>query len=69
MGIEFMYCLDFEVVDKIEKCLFVFGDSYAELLQEKELVKIAPSGRHKIYNAYLSNKFSFTKEGGCAQLT
>ena len=47
LNIEFIPCLDFEMIKKLEKCLLVFDDSCEEIYQEKEFVKIAVAGRHK----------------------
>ena len=47
LNIEFIPCLDFEMIKKLENCLLVFDDSCEEIYQEKEFVKIAVAGRHK----------------------
>ena len=47
LNIEFVPCLDFEMIKKLENCLLVFDDSCKEIYQEKEFVKIAVAGRHK----------------------
>ena len=47
LNIEFVPCLDFEMIKKLENCLLVFDDSCEEIYQEKEFVKIAVAGRHK----------------------
>ena len=47
LDIEFIPCLDFEMIKKLQNCLLVFDDSCEEIYQEKEFVKIAVAGRHK----------------------
>ena len=47
LNIEFVPCLDFEMIKKLENCLLVLDDSCEETYQEKEFVKIAVAGRHK----------------------
>ena len=46
-NIEFVPCLDFSMINKLEDCLLVFDDSCEEIYQEKEFVKLAVAGRHK----------------------
>ena len=48
--IEFLPCLEFEMIKNLENCLLVFDDSCKEIYQEKEFVKLAVSGRHKKVN-------------------
>ena len=48
--IEFLPCLEFEMIKNFENCLLVFDDSCEEIYQEKEFVKLAVSGRHKKVN-------------------
>ena len=48
--IEFLPCLEFEMIKNLENCLLVFDDSCEEIYQEKEFVKLAVSGRHKKVN-------------------
>ena len=47
LDIEFIPCLDFEMIKNLENCLLVFDDSCEEIYQEKEFVKLAVAGRHK----------------------
>ena len=47
LGIEFIPCLDFEMIKSLENCLLVFDDSCEEIYQENEFVKLAVAGRHK----------------------
>ena len=35
LNIEFVPCLDFEMIKKLENCLLVFDDSWEEIYQEK----------------------------------
>ena len=48
--IEFLPCLEFEMIKNLENCLLVFDDSCEEIYQEKDFVKLAVSGRHKKVN-------------------
>ena len=45
--IEFVPCLDFQMIKELRECLLVFDDSCEEIYQEKEFVKLALAGRHK----------------------
>ena len=45
--IEFLPCLEFEMIKNLESCLLVFDDSCEAIYQEKEFVKLAVSGRHQ----------------------
>ena len=47
IDIEFVPCLDFEMIKKLQNCLLVFDDSCEEIYQEKDFVKIAVAGRLK----------------------
>lgn len=47
LNIEFVPCLDFNMIKNLENCLLVFDDSCEEIYDEKEFVKMAVSGRHK----------------------
>ena len=47
LNIEFVPCLDLEMIKKFENCLLVFDDSCEEIHQKEEFVKIAVAGRHK----------------------
>ena len=47
MNIEFINCLNFELIKTLQDCLLIFDDSCEEIYQEKEFVKIAVSGRHR----------------------
>ena len=47
MNIEFINCLNFELIKTFQDCLLIFDDSCEEIYQEKEFVKIAVSGRHR----------------------
>ena len=44
---EFVPCLDFSMIKKLEDCLLVLDDSCEENYQEKEFAKLAVAGRHK----------------------
>ena len=44
--IEFVPCLDFQMIKELRNCLLVFDDSCEETYQEKEFVKLALAGRH-----------------------
>ena len=67
LNIEFVSCLDFELIKTLENCLLIFDDSCEEIYQEKDFVKIAVSGRHKgihcilvKHNLFHQSKFSRT---------
>ena len=47
LGIEFIPCLDFEMIKNLENYLLVFDDSCEEIYQEKEFVKLAVADRKK----------------------
>ena len=47
LNIEFVPCLDFQMIKDLENCLLIFDDSCEEIYQEKDFVKLAVSGRHK----------------------
>ena len=50
LDIEFLPCLDFEMIKNLHDCMLVFDDSCEEIYQQKEFVKLAVSGRHKKVN-------------------
>ena len=47
LNIEFIPCLDFEMIKNLENCLLVFDDSCEEIYQEQAIVKVAVAGRHR----------------------
>jgi ABC-type dipeptide/oligopeptide/nickel transport system ATPase component len=47
LNIEFISCIDFEMISKLTDCLLVFDDSCEEIYEKKEFLKIATAGRHK----------------------
>ena len=47
LNIEFIPCLDFNLIKTLNDCLLIFDDSCEEIYQEKDFVKIAVSGRHR----------------------
>ena len=47
LDIEFVSCIDFEMIEKLENCLLIFDDSCEEIYEDKRFLKIATSGRHK----------------------
>ena len=47
LNIEFVPCLDFSMIKKLEDCLLVFDDSCEKIYHKKEFVKLAVAGRHK----------------------
>ena len=47
LNIEFIPCLDFEMIKNLENCLLVFDDSCEEIYQEQAFVKLAVAGRHR----------------------
>ena len=66
MDIEFVPCLYFSMIKKLEDCLLVFDDSCEEIYQEKEFVKLAVAGRQKVHcifvkhNLFHQSKWSHT---------
>ena len=47
LNIEFIPCLDFDMIKNLENCLLVFDDSCEEIYQEQAFVKLAVAGRHR----------------------
>ena len=47
LNIQFVPCVDFDMIEKLSDCLLIFYDSCEEIYDEKRFVKIATSGRHK----------------------
>ena len=66
--IEFLPCLEFEMIKNLEKYLLVFDDSGEEICQDKEFVKLAVSGRHKKVNCIFVKHNLFRRASGHAQL-
>ena len=67
LNIEFVHCLDFSMIKKLEDCLLVFDDSWQKIPQGKNFVKIAVVGRHKKvhciflkHNLFQQSKWSLT---------
>ncbi len=67
LNIEFVSCVDFDFIEKLENCLLIFDDSCEEIYNDKRFSKLATSGRHKnvyvIYvkhNLFFQSKFSKT---------
>jgi adenylate kinase family enzyme len=47
LNIQFVPCIDFEMIEKLTDCLLIFDDSCEQIYDDKRFVKIATSGRHK----------------------
>lgn len=47
LNIEFVSCIDFDMIEKLENCLLIFDDSCEEIYDDKRFAKIATSGRHR----------------------
>ena len=47
LNIEFVQCIDFEMIEKLQNSLLIFDDSCEEIYDNKRFVKIAVSGRHR----------------------
>ena len=47
LNIEFIPCLDFEMIKNFGKLLLVFDDSYEEIYHEQAFVELAVAGRHR----------------------
>ncbi len=47
LNIEFVPCIDFDMIETLENCLLIFDDSCEEIYNNKKFAKIATSGRHK----------------------
>ena len=67
LNIQFIGCIDFDMIDNLADCLLIFDDSCEEIYAEKRFSKIATSGRHRnihvIYvkhNLYQQSKHSRT---------
>jgi hypothetical protein len=67
IDIEFIPCIDFDMIEKVENCLLIFDDSCDDIYSEKRFLKLATSGRHRgihvIYikhNLFFQSKFSKT---------
>ena len=55
---EFVLCLDFNMIKKLQDCLLVLNDSCEATYQEKEFVKLAVAGRHKkVHCIFVKHKF------------
>ena len=50
LNIEFIPCIDFDMIEKLENCLLIFDDSCEEVYDERRFSKLATSGRHKKVN-------------------
>ena len=46
-GIEFLKYAGFVITTNLSHCLLIYDDSYEEIFNEKEFVKIATTGRHR----------------------
>ena len=68
LNIEFIPCLDFEMIKNLENCLLVFDDSCEEIYQEQAFVKLAVAGRHSKPIAFSSNTTYSIKASGRVQL-
>ena len=67
LNIEFVPCLDFEMIEKLENCLLVFEDSCEEIYPEKEFM-IVVAGRQRRFIAFSSN-IIFIRASGRVLLT
>lgn len=47
LNIEFVPCINFDLIETLENCLLVFDDSCEEIYEDRRFLKIAISGRHK----------------------
>ena len=45
--IEFLKYSGFDITKNLSHCLLIYNDSYEEIFNDKEFVKIATSGRHR----------------------
>ena len=60
MSIEFINCLDFEMIKTLQDCLLIFDDSCEENYQETDFVEIAVSGRHRgIYCIFVKHNLFY----------
>ena len=57
LNIEFVPCLDFSVIKKLEDCVLVFDDSCEQIYQEKEFVKLAVARRRKKVHCNFAKQF------------
>ena len=68
-NIEFVPCLDFSMIKKLEGCLLVFDDSSEEIYQAKKFVKLAVAERHKNVHCIFMKHNLFHQVGGRVPLT
>ena len=55
-GTEFLKYSGFDITKNLSHCLLIYDDSYEEIFNDKEFVKIATSGRHrKLHVIYVKN--------------
>ena len=47
LDIEFVQCIDFDMIEKLNNCLLIFDDSCEEIYDDKNFSKLATSGRHR----------------------
>lgn len=47
LNIQFVPCVDFDMIVNLTDCLLIFDDSCEEIYEDKRFSKIATSGRHK----------------------
>ena len=47
LNVEFVPCIDFDMIENLRDCLLIFDDSCEEIYNDKRFLKIATSGRHK----------------------
>ena len=53
-GIEFLNYSGLDITKNLSHCLLIYDDSCEEIFNDKEFVKIAPSGRHrKLHVVYI----------------
>ena len=59
--IEFIKLSSFEIVNNLRDCLIVFDDTCKEIFNEKDFVKLATAGRHKMFMLFMSSTIYFSK--------
>ena len=47
LDVDFVPCLEFDMIKKLANCFLVFDAACEEIHLEKDFVKIADAGRHK----------------------
>ena len=64
LGVNLKKFVDLKFTQNIEDCLLIFDDSYEEIFNDKEFVKLATAGRHRnIHVIYIKHNFTNKVDG------